>query len=276
MIAQRKAYAKINLTLEVGKKREDGYHTLTSVMARATLSDNVEVRKNSTGAIRLSCTDARLEGEDNLCVKAVKGYFDIAKMSFQGVDIALEKNIPVASGLGGGSADAAAVILLLEQLFEPLEKEKRHALARSLGADVPYCLETAPCLCRGVGDECEKLDFQGFDSLFLVIKKNADKLSTGAVYSHFDALEKIEKEYCHERVVRALETGDTALLTSSLFNDFERVVFEKSPQVKTLREEMLEAGALSAVMSGAGPAVVGFFDNEEKARVYSKDVYKLL
>ena len=144
MIAERKAYAKINLTLQVRDKREDGYHEIVSVMARATLCDKVEVQKNSVSSVRLKCTDASLECEDNLCAKAVKGYFNISGIPFQGVDVTLEKRIPLSAGLGGGSADAAAVIECMEELFQPLEKEKRHALVRSLGADVPYCLEKTP------------------------------------------------------------------------------------------------------------------------------------
>ena len=276
MIAERQAYAKINLTLEVGRKRDDGYHEIVSVMARATLSDKVEVEKNLVGAIRLNCTDFSLKGDDNLCVKAVNGYFGVSGIPFHGVDIILEKHIPISAGLGGGSADAAAVIECMEELFGVLSPEKRHALARGLGADVPYCLEKTPCICRGIGDECERIESKGFDSLFLVIKKNAEKLSTGAVYSAFDELPKSVREYDHENVIKALERGDKDLLTSSLFNDFERVVFEKTPEVKALKEEMLEAGAVSTLMSGAGPTVVGFFDDEEKARAYSKNVYKIV
>lgn len=273
---EKLAFAKINLTLEVGDKRPDGYHSLTSVMARATLFDKVAVEKNEIGETRLFSTDKSIENADNLVVHAVNGYFEVSGREPFGVDITLEKNIPIASGMGGGSADAAAVIECMEELFGALDKDKRHALARSLGADVPYCLEKTPCLCRGIGDECERIDFKGFENLFLVIKKNADKLSTGAVYSAFDALPKREGRYDHESVIKALERGDTALFTSSLFNDFERVVFEKSPEVKLLKEEMLEAGAVSALMSGAGPAVVGFFDSEEKARAYSEKVYKIV
>ncbi|MBQ7896964.1 MAG: 4-(cytidine 5'-diphospho)-2-C-methyl-D-erythritol kinase [Clostridia bacterium] len=270
------AFAKINLTLEVGGKRADGYHSLVSVMARATLSDRIEVKKNGSKNIVLKVNDPSLDTPDNLAVKAVKGYCEASGIEAQGVDILLEKNIPVASGLGGGSADAAAVIECMEELFGALPRDKRHALARSLGADVPYCLEKTPCICRGIGDECEKIDCKGFDSLYLVIKKNAEKLSTGAVYTAFDALSKKEGEYDHVSVVKALERGDTALLTKSLFNDFERVVLDKSPEVKVLKEEMMRAGALAALMSGAGPTVVGFFDDEEKARAYSSEFYRIV
>lgn len=275
-MTERKAYAKINLTLEVGNKRDDGYHSLVSVMARATLHDRVEVKKNGGKNIVLRVNDSTLDSSDNLAVKAVKGYFETSGIEAQGVDVTLEKHIPVAAGLGGGSADAAAVIECMEDLFGALPRDKRHALARSLGADVPYCLEKTPCICRGIGDECEKIDFHGFSGLYLVIKKNAEKLSTGAVYSAFDALERLDTPYDHSIVVTALERGDTSLLTKGLFNDFERVVLDKSPEVKALKEEMMRAGALATLMSGAGPTVVGFFDDEEKARAYSSEVYRIV
>lgn len=275
-MAERLAYAKINLTLEVGKKRADGYHELVSVMARATLSDRVEVNKNGSKITTLKVNDSSLENSDNLAVKAVKCYFEVAGIEKEGVDITLEKNIPVAAGLGGGSADAAAVIECMEELFGALPRDKRHILARSLGADVPYCLEKSPCICRGIGDECEKINFKGSLDLYLVIKKNAEKLSTGAVYSVFDALEKPNTPYDHSIAVTALEKGDGRLLTKGLFNDFERVVLVSSPEVKALKEEMMRAGAIATLMSGAGPTVVGFFDDEEKAKAYSEEVYRIV
>ena len=125
-MSERTAYAKINLTLEVGGKRADGYHSLTSVMARISLADKVEVEKNNSNNINISVNDSTLEGENNLAVKAAKGYFEAAGIAPCGVDIRLEKHIPVAAGMGGGSADAAAVIECMEELFEPLDKEKRH------------------------------------------------------------------------------------------------------------------------------------------------------
>lgn len=276
MIAEKTVPAKINLTLEVGKKREDGYHEITSVMARVSLCDLVKVNKNGSKNIVLKVNDPALDSPDNLAVKAVKGYFETSGTEAQGVDVTLEKHIPVASGLGGGSADAAAVIECMEELFGALPRDKRHSLARSLGADVPYCLEKTPCICRGIGDECEKISYKGFSSLYLVIKKNASKLSTGAVYSAFDALPKKEGKYDHSIVVTALEEGDVSLLTNGLFNDFERVVLDKSPEVKALKEEMMREGALATLMSGAGPTVVGFFDDEEKARAYSKEIYRIV
>ena len=273
---EKKAYAKINLTLEVGKKRDDGYHLLTSVMARATLFDTLYINKNTSREVRIFSNNKSLEGSDNLCYKAVKNYFDMSGIASEGIDITLDKKIPVSAGLGGGSADAAAVIEALEELFVPLSKESRHSLALSLGADVPYCLKKTPCLCQGVGDECKEIKAKPFDSLWLVIEKNAEKLSTGAVYKAFDSLEKAKVPYDHQSVITALERADKELLSKSLFNDFERVVFNATPEVKTLRDKFLNSGALTAIMSGAGPTVVAFFDNKEKALSLSDNLYEIL
>lgn len=270
----KQAYAKINLTLEVGGKREDGYHSLTSVMARITLADRVTVSKNATGDIRFTSTDKTIPQDENLCTKAARAYFDAMGIS-GGVDISLENNIPTASGMGGGSADAAAVIECLEELYGRLDGAVRHKIARGLGADVPYCLKTSPCLCTGIGDECRELKCSALDGLWLVVSKVGEKLSTGKVYSDFDALEKGWETYDHSAVANALSNGDVYALAGSVFNDFERVVLPSSPEVVAERERLMAGGALNVVMSGAGPTLIAFFDDEEKASECGC-VYKML
>ncbi len=272
---EKKAYAKLNLTLEIGDKRPDGYHSLTSVMARATLFDTVRVEKNSLGSIRFSST-SDIPTEDNLCTRAVGAYFDAGGIVGQGVDIYVEANIPTASGMGGGSADSAATLLCMEELFGALDKRVRHEIARGLGADVPYCLETVPCFCTGVGDVCERIECKGFENLWLVIEKCGTKLSTGKVFSDFDSLEKANLSHDHEKVISAFRTGEVEMLAEGVFNDFEAVVLPSSPSVLKKRNELLDMGALNVVMSGAGPTVVGLFDDEKKARACSDKVYKLL
>lgn len=272
--AERKAYAKINLTLEIGEKRCDGYHLLVSVMARASLFDTLEVSENSLGTTRVFASDPALNTKDNLCIRAAEGYFALTGIK-KGVDIKLQKNIPVASGLGGGSADCAATIDCLEELFQPLSDSQRHSLALSLGADVPYCLKKTPCLCTGIGDKCEELDLSPILDLYLNIIKVGTKLSTGKVYEAFDALEKSDTPHNHQIVIDALKNGDAKALTKGLFNDFERVVFPELHEVKALREKLLNSGADAVLMSGAGPALVAFYTDEEKAR-QNGEVYKIL
>jgi len=272
---EKYAYAKINLTLEIGKKRPDGYHDLTSIMARATLADKVTLSRNDIGCIRFSSTDKTIPQEDSLCAKAAKLYFDAKGISGEGVDIHLENNIPTASGMGGGSADAAATIECLELLFGELHADVRQKLAVSLGADVAFCFNKESRMCRGIGDEITELECASLDGLWLVISKVGEKLSTGKVYSDFDAFGSTLDSHNHEAVINALKAGDIKALAGSVFNDFESVVFASSPEVKEERERLISGGALGVVMSGAGPTLVAFFDDKEKAEQCGK-VYKLI
>lgn len=261
---EKKAYAKINLTLEVGDKRPDGYHLLTSVMARITLADLVRVSERESG-IAFCSTDKTIPQDSNLCTRIAEGYFKVRGLQ-GGAEIFLENHIPTASGMGGGSADAAAVLEALEELYGRLDGETRHSLALSIGADVPYCLEKKPCLCTGIGDICTPLKCASLDGLWLTVSKKGEKLSTGKVYSDLDAIEKESTSHDHNAVIKALEKGDVRALATATFNDFERVVLPSSPEVEAERERLLEAGAINVTMSGAGPTLIAFFDDEEKAR----------
>lgn len=274
MRVKRSAPAKINLTLEVGAKREDGYHDLKSVMARIDLCDVVEVEENTLSEIRFF-TNTEAIPATNLCTKAVQAYLEKKGLS-RGVDIFLECNIPLASGMGGGSADAAATLECMEALYGRLDGDTRHAIARSLGADVPFCLEKTPCFCEGIGDECTPLECSGMENLWLVVIKRGEKLSTGKVYSDFDALLRDTTTKNHAPVIRALESGDIPLLADSLFNDFERVVFDASPELTLHRDFLLEKGALRVVMSGAGPTLIGLFDSREKALSCNENIYRII
>lgn len=276
MKVERDAFAKINLTLEVGDKRCDGYHSLTSVMARITLADRVTVEENSVGSVRFYTDTPGIDKEDNLCIRMANAYFKARGISGQGVDITLVTNIPIASGMGGGSADCASVLECMEELYGGLEDGVRQSIARSLGADVPYCLKKKPCLCTGIGDECQPIDCASLDGLWLTVSKVGEKLSTGKVYSDFDALNKDNTEYNHNAVIKALEKGDIYALAHGVFNDFERVVLSASPEVARERDRLLSLGALRVVMSGAGPTLVAFFDSEERARQCSKQLYRII
>ncbi len=269
----KNAYAKINLTLEIGDKRADGYHGLTSVMARITLADTVRVERNGTDRIVFSASADGIDRENNLCVKAAYGYFEKKLIAVQGVNISLENKIPLASGMGGGSADAAAVIECMEELFGVLDGESRHELARSLGADVPYCLKQTPCLCTGIGDECREIDCK-LENIYATVSKVGQKQSTAKVYSDFDSLDKSEIVHDHEAVIKALETADSSLFLSNLFNDFERVVLSLSPEALS-EKKRLEDVADAVVMSGAGPTLIAFYTDYDRARL-NGEVYQIL
>jgi len=258
------APAKLNLTFEVGQKREDGYHPLTSVMTHIALYDEVSARRIKGGEIQFHTNAVYLKNDDNnLCVVAAKRFFETCGIKDEGVEIELKKLIPSKSGMGGGSADAAAVIELMERLFGALDDKTRLSLGTSLGADVPFCMTKAPALCEGIGELITPVSLTK-KKIFVVVAKNAQKLSTARVYSDFDANPN-RFTGSHADVIRGLESGNVSLLKSGMANVFEENIFASCPEVDALRERMLTLGAFASRMTGAGPTVFGLFEKRADA-----------
>ncbi len=261
--AYTRAPAKLNLTLEVGNKREDGYHFISSVMVHISLYDEVSITKGVNGIEFESNTEYLKNDDKNLCVLAAKKYFECSGICNESVRIKLKKVIPSKSGMGGGSADAAAVVELLERLFVKLDYDKKLSLGMSLGADVPFCMTSTPAFCQGIGEIitpvklCKK-------KIYVVVAKNSTKPSTSFVYSEFDK-KTVDFSGSHANVIRALETGNFNLF-SSMSNSFEEVIFPSFSQVKSLCDKMTEYGALHSRMTGAGPTVFGLFEDKSVAQ----------
>ena len=261
--AYTRAPAKLNLTLEVGNKRDDGYHLISSVMVHVSLFDEISITKSTNGIEFESNTEYLKNDDKNLCVLAAKRYFEYSGVSSDGVRIKLKKVIPSKSGMGGGSADAAAVIELLERLFVKLDDLKKLELGMGLGADVPFCMTQTPAFCQGIGEIitpvklCKK-------KIYVVVAKNSTKPSTSFVYSEFDK-NPVQFGGSHADVIKALEMGNFNLF-SSMFNSFEDVIFPSYPQVKLLSDKMREYGALYSRMTGAGPTVFGLFEDKLTAQ----------
>ena len=258
-----RAFAKLNLTLEVGDRRQDGYHPLVSVMTHISLSDEITLTREGedvcfeSNASYLRCNDT------NLCIRAAKKYFETSGVSPTGVKIKLKKIIPLKSGMGGGSADAALVIELMEQLFGKLSEEKRQSLALSLGADVPFCLTKTPALCEGIGEIITPVSLSS-KRVWVVVAKNAQKPSTAQIYSEFDN-SPVKFRGSHMDVIRALETGELSLYKKGMHNVFEDNVFASVPKAKMLSEQIAHLGAFAVQMTGAGPTVFGLFEKKEDA-----------
>lgn len=241
------AYAKINLSLALTGVREDGYHTLHTVMQTVSLYDVLEVEK--ADSIEFACSLASLNGENNLCVKAAKAFFAAAGCS-GGARIILEKHIPTGAGLGGGSADAAAVLLALNDLYgTPLSMEELLALGATLGADVPFCLHGGKCLCTGIGEILTPLPPGA--PLTLVIAKGKDGLSTPEMYRRMDAVRDTWSDPARE----------------GYFNDFQAVAEAVLPDVAHLRRRLTELGAEVSMMTGSGSAVFGIFAEATSAEL---------
>lgn len=258
------APAKLNLTLEVGARRDDGYHPLTSVMVHIALYDEVSVKRRKGEGIEFKTNAVYLKNDDNnLCVVAAKRFFEVSGIKNEGVEIELKKLIPSKSGMGGGSSDAAAVVELMERLYGSLDDDTRLSLGTSLGADVPFCMTKTPALCEGIGEMITPVSLSK-KKIFVVVAKNAQKLSTARVYSDFDTSPVLFKG-SHADVIRGLESGNVSPLKSGMDNVFEKNIFASCPEVEALRERMLKLGAFASRMTGAGPTVFGLFEKRSDA-----------
>ncbi len=255
-----KANAKINLTLDITGVRADGFHTLRSVMAPISLSDELILEKNDK--LEFRCNLSQLETEDNLCIRAAKSFFNEINTD-ESVSITLNKKIPFPAGLGGGSADAAAVLRGLNQLYNnPLSKEKLFSLAETLGSDVPLCLLGKTALCEGRGEVLTELS--GVEALPIVIAIGEARLSTPEVYKKYDSF-GLAPANDTDKFLKALAIKDKDAIISSCGNAFETVTDILAPETKDLRKAMLDLGALNSHLSGSGPSVYGIFADKESA-----------
>ena len=255
------ACAKLNLTLEVGEKRPDGYHELRSVMTSASLCDVVEVEKAAEVTLVCDRTDLPTDGR-NLAVKAAEMFFAETGID-GGCHIRLEKRIPSEAGLGGGSSDAAAVLRALRGLYAPgMPLAELEAIGAKVGSDVPYCVRRGTALCEGRGEILTTLP--EMVKCRYVIAKPQEAFSTGAMYGKIDA-QKPTAIPTTDSLTAGLAHGDLQEITANLYNTFEAVIPAES-DVFTIRAALLRTGALNAMMSGSGSAVFGVFDTEAAAR----------
>lgn len=254
-----KANAKVNLSLDVTGKRPDGYHTLESVFQSVSLCDCLTVALSDK--ISVTCSDNSVNGEDNLCFKAAKLFFSVAELD-SGAEIFIEKQIPMAGGLGGGSADAAATLVALNELCDkPLTQEKLLEIALSLGADVPFCMLGGTKLCEGVGEIMT--DLKGLPDCFIVIAKKGEKSSTGDMYRALDSAEN-RRHPDTKAMIKGLKNSDLHEIFSGAYNCFESVCDTNA--LNEAREVAENYDAIYCGLSGAGPTVVLIFDLQSQAK----------
>ncbi|MCR4610409.1 MAG: 4-(cytidine 5'-diphospho)-2-C-methyl-D-erythritol kinase [Lachnospiraceae bacterium] len=257
-------YGKINLGLDVVGKRADGYHDLRMIMQTIQLRDLVDIQTEPSDevSIEMTCSDESLSCEDdNLCVKAAKLVLDKCSTPVK-VTIHLEKNIPIAAGLAGGSADASAVMEGLNDMLNlGLSKEELMEMGVKIGADVPYCIMKGTALAEGIGDKLTEL--RPMVNYPIVIAKPPEGVSTGFVYGNLD-LDNV-KHPDIDRIAKAINDGDIIGVTSNMGNVLETVTIRKLPVIDNIKRIMLDYKALGAMMSGSGPTVFGIFPNEHQA-----------
>ncbi|MBQ7170730.1 MAG: 4-(cytidine 5'-diphospho)-2-C-methyl-D-erythritol kinase [Clostridia bacterium] len=272
-----KTPAKVNLFLEIGARREDGYHDLRSVMQTVSLFDRLTVRCNKSVRTKILVRSNSFflpTGEKNIAFQAASLFHDRFLSGHYEISVFLEKHIPVCAGLGGGSADAAGVLYALNRMFPGKAKqEELYPLAAALGSDVPFCLKKGTALANGRGEKLSPLP--PLPSCRIVIAIENERVSTAAAYAAFDALPHGEEETAlaetrYRALLRGLETGDPAAVAKNLYNSFEASVFPSAPRAKRIKEELLEAGALGALLSGSGAAVFGICSAEDAHRIADK------
>lgn len=252
------AYAKVNLSLLITGKREDGYHLLDTVMQTVSLYDTVSVCENNIDEIKVLCDDSLINGEENICYKAAVLFFEQAKMK-KGVNIEIIKRIPLAAGLGGGSADAAAVLRLLNKLFgEPLFYEELCQIGLKLGADVPFCIKGGTARVKGIGEKLSTIN--PALKTYMVLIKEGIKSSTAQMYRQFDMNCDFSDRDTVDRMVESLENGNYNDFTATVYNDFSLVL-----NYEDIKMSLVELGADAVSVSGSGPTVMGIFKTKEKA-----------
>lgn len=259
-----KALAKINLGLDVLGKRDNGYHDVRMVMQTIYLYDNVTLTKTEEPGIRLETNLSYLPvDEKNIAYKAAKLLIDEFQIK-KGVSIKLDKHIPVAAGLAGGSSNAAAVLVGMNRLFRlGLSQEELMERGVSLGADVPYCVMRGTALAEGIGEDLSAL--MPMPKCYVLIAKPPISVSTKMVYEALDAKEIVEHPDI-DGVLEGLSKQDLTKVAASMGNVLESVTIEKYPIIADIKAAMKEAGALNAMMSGSGPTVFGIFDDRKIAK----------
>ena len=261
--------AKINLFLEVEGLRPDGYHDIDSVMQAISLCDLVTVSlTNGSGTVTLTCDHPELPCDGgNIAYRAAERYLAAAGICGCDVSIHIEKKIPLAAGLAGGSTDAAGVLRGMQEMLGALSEEALYQLATKLGADVPFCLRSGCCRTEGIGERLTPYPSLSRDAILVVVKKG-EGVSTKEAYQQMDLPRERRSS---GGMLRALERQDTAETVVQLYNGFESVILPLRPFAAHAKQVMIGEGAAGALMSGSGPSVFGvFFNWDDAERVYNR------
>lgn len=257
-----RAFAKINLGLDILRKREDGYHEVRMIMQTIQMYDVLEMKKVKKPGISLSVNYPYIPSDErNLVYKAAKLLMDEFQVK-EGVDIRLEKFIPVAAGMAGGSSDAAAAMVGINHLFKlGLSEKDLMDRAVNIGADVPYCIMRGTALAEGIGEKLTRIA-QVPDCYVLIVKPGIG-VSTKTAYESLQ-LDKIQSHPDIDGMIRDIENGNLLAMTDKMGNVFESGIIGKYPVIGEIKDLMEANGALKAMMSGSGPTVFGIFDDREK------------
>ncbi|MCL2628881.1 MAG: 4-(cytidine 5'-diphospho)-2-C-methyl-D-erythritol kinase [Oscillospiraceae bacterium] len=259
------AFAKINISLDIVSKRDDGYHNLKTIMQSINLCDEISLECTNGEGINVSTNLAYIpKGDQNIAAKAAASFFAHTGITGYGADICIEKNIPVCAGLGGGSTDAACVLRMLDEMFETkLQRKALEEIGNTIGADVPFCISGGTKLAEGTGEILT--DLPPIPQSFIVVCKPPFSCSTPELFGRVNC-EKIRARPDTEGLIKALENADINGVARRMYNVFEDILPHGKSEVDAIKGILLDNDALGTVMTGSGPAVFGLFSGEEKAK----------
>ena len=262
-----KAFGKINLTLDVVGRRRDGYHLLDTVMQTVSIWDELEIQIGGERGVRLECNRESLPLDSkNTVYRAAKFFLEDQGLVNEGLTIYIHKFIPSRSGMGGGSADAAAVLRGLNEMYGAgLSYEKLMELGAKVGADVPFCVTGGAARCTGTGTEVSPAPMM--PECWLVVCKPPAGMSTPRAYALLDQY-PLSSTQATPRMMDALEAGNLRRVAKGLANRFDETI--RMAQVRGVKRAMLGIGALGAMMTGSGSGVYGIFETEQQAKAAMK------
>ena len=268
-----KALGKINLGLDVLGRRDTGYHDVRMVMQTVYLYDQIKIERTKEPGIQLSTNLFYLPvNENNLAYQAANLLMEEFQIS-EGVKITLDKHIPVAAGMAGGSSNAATVLFGINQMFS-LGLSQKELMERgvTLGADVPYCIMRGTVLAEGIGEILTPLP--DMPKCYILIAKPPISVSTKMVYEKLDAHE-IQEHPDIDGILHGLENQDLQQIASCMGNVLEKVTIEEYPVIEEIKSVMKDNGALNAMMSGSGPTVFGIYDDKQRAKNAASKIKEL-
>ena len=272
------SYSKINLTLNILGKRPDGYHNIETIMQSINLADRIFIKEEEEG-IKIRCSHPLVPVDSqSLTYRTAEKILNRYRI-IKGVKIEIEKKIPLASGMAGGSANSASILVGINKLFAlNLSNKDLREIGEELGMDVPFCIQNGTALAYHKGEKVTPLSPIN-QPLWIIIINPGFEIPTKWAYNNLDlGLIKREKNYTIA-MLNALKEGELEGIAKNLFNSFEGLVIKKYPEIGKIKDRLIEEGALGALMSGSGPTVFGIAQNKEQAlKIYEKlkPEYKLI
>jgi 4-diphosphocytidyl-2-C-methyl-D-erythritol kinase len=255
------ARAKLNLFLEVRGKREDGYHNIRSFVSEISLSDNLTFRLTTSGSIKIFCSQPELSNDANI-ISQIAQFLQKRYGVEKGIDIYIEKNIPVAAGLGGGSSNAAVAIKALNELWGlNLSFKEMHYIAGRFGSDINFFIESGQALIYGRGEKVKPLSIP-VKMEYLLLVNPSIQISSKYAYSLISCYTEQDEKF--KKMCKALQAGDIKMISGSLYNDLEQGVMSRYSLLREIKQALLDLGALGSLMSGSGATIFGIFDSENK------------